>query len=214
MTRAPDEETVETEGHTIGWARWYDAFVHVATLGRARKIREKTISLAGVGSGEDVLDVGCGTGDLTMLARKRSGSAGRITGIDPSSEMIRVARNKATRKSLEIEYLVVAAEALPFDDSTFDLVLSSFMMHHLPEALRSEMLAEARRVLRPGGRLLVVDIKRSERNQIHFTPLSFLHRRMHRGAQDLSPLLEAAGFQSVEAGDLGFGPVGFVRGSV
>jgi ubiquinone/menaquinone biosynthesis C-methylase UbiE len=214
MTKMADEKPVETAGHTIEWARWYDAFVHIATLGRARKIREKTISLAGVAPGEDVLDVGCGPGDLTMLARKWSGSAGRISGIDPSSEMIRVARSKAGRKALEIEYVVAAAEALPFDDSTFDQVLSSFMMHHLPEALRGQVLAEVHRVLRPGGRLLVVDLKRPTGHQSHFAPLSFLHRRMQHGVEDLSPMLQAAGFTSVEAGDVGFGPVSFVRGVV
>ncbi len=203
-----------TAGHTINWARSYDILVTIMTLGRARAMRAATADLARITPGDAVLDVGCGTGDLTMVARARAGVAGTAHGIDASPAMIAAARRKAARAGCEIDYRVAAVEALPFPDAAVDVVVSSLMMHHLPDGLKHQALTEMRRVLKPGGRLLVVDLKRPANRSGHVALPLLVHRQTRGGARDLPALLEAAGFTAVEAGEIGFGPLGFVRGWV
>ena len=209
-----DEATPVTAGRTIGWARQYDAVVAILTLGRARAMRAATVALARIAPGEAVLDVGCGTGDLTMAAHARAGAAGRVQGIDAAPAMIAGARRKAARAGYTIDYRVAVVEALPFPDATVDVVVSSLMMHHLPNDLKRGGLAEIRRVLKPGGRLLVVDLKRPTGQGSHLTLPRLVRHRMRSGVQDLPALVEAAGFSGVESGETGFRPLGFVRGWV
>jgi len=90
--------------------------VAILTLGRARVIRTATAKLARIAPGESVLDVGRGTGDVTMAAHARAGAAGRVRGIDAAPAMIAVARRKAARTGQTIDYRVAAIEALPFPE--------------------------------------------------------------------------------------------------
>ena len=134
--------------------------VAILTLGRSQAIWRTTIALARLAPGATVFDVGCGTGDLTMRAKTRVGTAGQVYGVDAAREMIALARRKAARAGRAIDYQVASIEALPFAAATFDVVLSSLMMHHLPGELKRQGLVEIRRVLKPGGQLLVLDAKR------------------------------------------------------
>ena len=203
-----------TRGHLIHWARFYDRCVFLCTLGRAGAMREEAADLAAIRPGESVLEVGCGTGELTRRARERAGSAAVVCGIDPSAEMIGVARAKSARAGLGIDYRIAAIEALPFADASFDVVLSSMMMHHLPEDLKPLGLAEVRRVLKPGGRLLIVDMKRLSGRLAWCSLPLIMHHGMTHGVQDLVPVVAAAGFASVESGDTRFRSLGFVSGRV
>ncbi|RPI24460.1 MAG: hypothetical protein EHM70_21270, partial [Chloroflexota bacterium] len=72
----PAAETAHTHGLTIGWAKHYDLVVGLLSLGRERRLREATLDLAQVQPGDHVLDVGCGTGSLTLYAKKRTGASG------------------------------------------------------------------------------------------------------------------------------------------
>ncbi len=149
-----------------------------------------------------------------MVAQARAGAAGRVYGIDAAPAMIAVARRKAARAGRAIDYQVAAVEALPFPDATFDVVVSSLMMHHLPDDLKGRGLAEIRRVLKPGGRLLVVDAKRPAGRLGRVALALLVRHQMRSGVQDLPPLMEAAGFTAVEAGETGFRALGFARGWV
>src|SRR5215216_6202878 len=154
------ESSARTEGRLIRWASFYDGLVNVMTLGYIRRLRMLTVDNALLQSGENILDVGCGTGAVTIPAKLRVGKNGGAAGIDPSAEMIAVARRKANRAGLEIDFRIGVIESLPFPDGTFDAVTSSLMMHHLPEHLRVKGLAETFRVLKPGGRILIAEMKR------------------------------------------------------
>lgn len=208
------EAAPATSGHVLHQARYYDAMAAIVTLGRAGKIRARTAALARIAHGEAVLDVGCGTGELTRVVATRAlaGGAGQVHGIDASPEMIVVARQKAARAGLGIDFRVAVVEALPFADSTFDAVVSSLMMHHLPDDLKGPALAEIRRVLKPGGRLMVVDFKRPAGRLGHIAARLSGHRHGASDTQDLRALLQAAGFTAVETGEIGFRPLGFTRG--
>jgi len=129
------EQPAQTEGRLIRWAPYYDLAVTITTLGQARRLGHMTVDQALIKPDDSVLDVGCGTGEVTLLA-KTSARDGKVYGIDPAPEMIAVARKKAARKGLEIDFRVGVIESLPFGDDSIDLVTSSLMMHHLPDELK------------------------------------------------------------------------------
>ena len=208
------ESPVQTEGRLVPWASFYDVTVNLMTLGLVRRLRTLTVDQALLKPGEKVLDVGCGTGGVTIPAKLRVGKNGEAAGIDPAPEMIAIARRKANRAGLEIDFRVGVIESLPFPDGTFDAVTSSLMMHHLPEHLRVKGLAEIRRVLKPGGRLLIAEIMRPSGLvlQRFFTSLVLHHgRRIQFGVEDLPELLKEARFEEIQQLDDQFLRIGFVR---
>jgi len=200
----PHSHAVTTTGHTIHWARYYDLTVNLLTLGQGKKLRVWTIETAHIQTGESVLDVGCGTGDLTLAAKRAVGSSGRVFGIDASPEMIAVAQDKTAREKLEIEYRLEPIERLSFADNSMDVVLSSLMMHHLPDELKRAGLDEIYRVLKPGGRILILDFRRPVGQWEHMLAHVMFHSGMRHGVQDYPALLQAAGFVNA----------GFVNGSL
>ena len=207
------ESPAQTEGRRIRWASFYDGVVNILTLGQARRLRTLTVDHALLKPGEKVLDVGCGTGGVTIPAKLRAGKTGEVAGIDPAPEMIAVARRKASRARLEIDFRVGVIESLPYPDETFDAVTSSMMMHHLPEHLQVKGLAEIRRVLKPGGRLLIADMMRPSTSfRKRFTSLVLRHgHAMQFGIEDLQELLQDAGFEEIKQLDDHFLVIGFVR---
>ena len=128
----------------------YDAMNRAMTAGLDRRWRAETAA-AVVREGDDVLDVCCGTGDLALAAAE---AGGRVTAIDFSAPML----ERARRKSADIAWVEGDALALPFADGSFDAVTIGFGLRNLAEADRG--LAELRRVLRPGGRLGILEITR------------------------------------------------------
>lgn len=181
-------------------AKYYDVLVALLTLGRERKFRDQLAALVNLAPGETVLDVGCGTGSLALAAKRRVGERGAVTGVDPSSEMIDRARRKSAKGGLDVRFEVAGGESLPFSDKSFDVVLSTLMMHHLPRALRERCALEMHRVLRLGGRVLVVDFEKPVKGG---SILSRLHRRGHVPLRDIVELLDRAGLRIVESGSVG-----------
>jgi len=208
-----DEHIPKTRGRTIGWASHYDACTWLLSLGKEPAIRDLTLDLAGVKPGEMVLDVGCGTGSLTIAAKARVGSSGEVHGIDAAPEMIQVARRKAAQQGVEVDFRVGLIEDIPFPDHEFDLVLSSLMLHHLPEDLKRTGLAEIHRVLKPGGRFLAVDLELpTHRLLADLARLLSGHQTVQSNLQALVPMVEATGFREVEAGRTQFRVLSFLRG--
>lgn len=154
-----NEPIPHTRGKLLEWlAPGYDW--GCPKIGFGLTFRSTTLRYAGLKAGEHVLDVGCGTGVLTRLAAEVVGPTGVVIGIDPGPRMIAIANNNAAQEKSIAEFRLAAIENLPFEDNGFDCVLSSFMVHHLPPDIKIKGLAEVYRVLKPGGRLLAVDINR------------------------------------------------------
>ena len=99
-----------------------------------------------------------------------------------------------------VTFRQAVAEALPFPDSTFDAVLSTVMLHHLPRKARQQCVGEIRRVLKPGGRVLVVDFASSEKQG---SLIGHFHRHGHVELRDIITLLSDEGLATTESGAVG-----------
>ncbi len=136
----------------------YEAWAR-ATESRARR---RVLELAGVRPGEDVLEVASGTGvQLARLAGANRG--GRTVGVEISDGMLAQARRRIERALPAVELLKASALELPFEGESFDLLVNSYMLDLLPRDDIPRALAEFRRVLRPGGRLVLSNMTKGER---------------------------------------------------
>ena len=197
-------------GATLHSARFYDWLASAYTLGREGHLRTRTLDVAGVAAGQAVLDVGCGTGTLALAAKRRVGTQGSVRGIDASEEMIDRARGKSARHGLSVTFEVGTAQSLPFPDAAFDVVLCSLAMHHFPEDARAGALAEMRRVLKPGGRALIVEFSRGRGVWALLHPVALLHARTSpRILDQAEAMMKRAGFATVSTGPLGFAGMGY-----
>jgi ubiquinone/menaquinone biosynthesis C-methylase UbiE len=167
----------------------------VALLMRNEATRGRLVAEAEIAPGHRVLDLGCGTGSLTVLIHARHPGAA-ITAIDPDPLALARAEAKAKRAKAEVRFERAFGNALPFADASFDRVLSSLVLHHLTREVRIQTLAEARRVLAPGGSLHVLDfgpprsrLQRALGSVVHHGPLLDDHR-----AGRIPEQMRAAGF--------------------
>ena len=163
----PDPEDVRAVFDRLAPA--YDRFNLLASLGMHSRWRRRTVG--GIRPGQSVLDIGCGTGDLALAAWERTGGAGRVTGVDFVDSMLELARAKAAREGAGgVSFARGSADALPFPDGEFDVVVSAFVLRSLA-AVRSAAVAEIRRVLKPGGVACILELTR---------PAPALLRMLHR----------------------------------
>ena len=206
---AADGSLLNTTGRVLHWALRYDLLVWFVSLGREGRFREKSLDVAKLKPGDSVLDVGCGTGTLAIAAKKRVGPEGQVRGIDASPEMIARAKKKARRAGFEVLLQEGLAEAQPFLDREFDVVLCTVMLHHLPRKPRQQCASEIRRVLKPSGRVLAVDFAGGTR-QTTWLPKHFHGRHGRVALQDLIALFTDSGLRLIENGPLGFGDMHYV----
>lgn len=161
------------------------------------------IAQAELFDGAQVLEIGCGTGNLTSRAHRAHPGAA-LTGVDPDSRALDRARRK-TRNSNTVRIERGYAQALTQADQTFDRVLSSMMLHHLDHDVKAAAISEAFRVLRPGGSVHIVDVVGH-------------HMGVTNDADTIIELLRSSGFEATGATELGsrrlrfVGPVEFYRG--
>jgi ubiquinone/menaquinone biosynthesis C-methylase UbiE len=195
QTAAPN-----TTGLILHRAFGYDLLVRLLSLGGERTYRERTLDLAALKTGESVLDVGCGTGTLAIAAKRHVGSAGKVYGIDASPEMIARARKKAKKAAGDVVFENAFVESLPFPDATFDVVLSTTMLHHLPDKARRQCLREVRRVLKPAGRFLAVDFGGPVNERRSW--VARLHRHGRIDLSRLTPLVSEAGMKIMQSGPM------------
>jgi ubiquinone/menaquinone biosynthesis C-methylase UbiE len=143
-------------GGEITRPRGYELFVNVALLGQRARIWDRLVALSGAGPSDRVLDVGCGTGYFARRISPRIEPGGTVVGIDPSRPMLDYASRHAPANCT---FLAAGAERLPFEEASFDVVVSSLAFHHFPVDRRAEAVREMFRVLRPGGRLFIADFR-------------------------------------------------------
>ncbi|MBM4382621.1 MAG: methyltransferase domain-containing protein [Deltaproteobacteria bacterium] len=135
--------------------RFYDPLIALSL--RERKLKTRLIEQARIAAGHDVLDVGCGTGTLALLAKQLVPGA-RVTGLDGDPAVLAIARRKLARAGVDVTLVHGLANDSPvFEPASFDRVLTSLMLHHLTHDQRRSALAAMRRCLRPGGELHVLD---------------------------------------------------------
>ena len=190
-----------TTGATIHWASQYDLMSRLLGMGVDRPNSKMVIELAKVKPGDKVLDVGCGTGSLTLTAQSYAGPGGKVYGIDAAPEMIEVAREKASRLGPQVVFKVGLIEQLAFPETIFDVVISRLAIHHLPNDLKPKGFAEILRVLKPGGHLLIADF-RPPANPIlnHLASALVGSHMMQTDILRLPPMLASTGFVEVSSG--------------
>lgn len=207
MNDVPKVAALETRSRVIHWAFWYDVMLKVRSLGREQRVREKFLDLAKVGPGQSILDAGCGTGTMAIAARRRVDAAGNVCAVDASPEMIARARQKAARQGADIHFETALLEALPFPDAKFDVVTTSFVLHHFPADLLQRCLAELRRVLKPNGRLVAFDFAGGGHHGL-FVRHNHPHSTFSLSA--ITPALNEAGLVVRERGAAGFAGAVFI----
>jgi demethylmenaquinone methyltransferase / 2-methoxy-6-polyprenyl-1,4-benzoquinol methylase len=142
----------------------YDPLNSAMTAGLHHEWRERAVDVARVGPGSDALDLCCGTGDLTLALRERIGPDGRVVGSDFSEQMLDLARKKSGDRGLPAEFGWADALDLPYADKSFDAVTCGFGARNLADL--DKALSEMARVLRPGGRLVILEITRPQREPL------------------------------------------------
>lgn len=153
-----DQPDVRTKGKVISRLAWITDFIeNLMFLGRLEQVWQRLIGKAALSRGERVVDVGCGTGKVPVVVADRVLPGGEVVGIDASAEMIAMSRKRAAAAGVEVAFHRAVMEDLPFPDDHFDVVLSCQVLHHVPRDVKVQALSEMRRVLRPGGRLLLCD---------------------------------------------------------
>ncbi len=196
-----------------GWSRFYDIVVKALFFGREGKFRRTILDEAQLAPGESVLDVGCGTGTLALAAKERAGASSTVHGIDATPGMIGIARRKAAKTSVNVEFQVGLIEEIPFPDETFSLVLSSLMLHHLPVELQKTGLEEIGRVLKADGRFVAVDFAGGSHSLVgHLFPF-LSHGHDNGNAGGLVGLLKSGPFGNVAALPTSYKQFTFARAS-
>ena len=162
--RDSDEFASQVRGMFDRIAGVYDVMNSAMTAGLHHQWRQRAVDRAEVGPGSDALDVCCGTGDLALELRRRIGPDGRVVGCDFSEPMLELARRKSGEQSLPVEVGWADALDLPYGDASFDAVTIGFGARNLADLERG--LTEMTRVIRPGGRLVILEITRPTREPL------------------------------------------------
>ena len=205
----------------------YDLMNDVLSFGLHRAWKAYTVALADVQPGDKVLDVAGGTGDLAVAFAARVGDSGRVVLTDINEAMLRTGRDRLLDSGQVLSTAVCDAESLPFANGSFDLVSVAFGLRNMTH--KEAALADMARVLRPGGRLLVLEFStpaaplRKAYDLYSFRLMPFLGKwvagdadsyrylaesiRMHPDQSTLKTMLKAAGFGHVDVHNLAGGIV-------
>lgn len=197
-----------TKGLVLHKAFLYDLLLWFLSRGKEGEMREKALRLARLSAGEKALDIGCGTGTLAIAAKHHVGARGMVCGVDASPQMLARAVKKGRKAGVDVDFRNAAVEALPFPDSQFDVVLSTLMLHHLPGKVREECALEIRRVLKPGGRVLIIDFGPPEPQRKSI--IDHFHHHGHASLPSLVDLVKRAGMEIAESGAVGISNLNYV----
>jgi ubiquinone/menaquinone biosynthesis C-methylase UbiE len=191
-------EDVELKNEMEKMVDSYDSYMRKITFGREDALRSMTVELAQIKAGDSVLEVGCGTGTLTLAAKRKTGPSGNVSGIDLIPGMIQRSRQKAAETGADIEFELGSIEAIPFPDNSFDVVMCSFMIFHMSEEVRRKGIAEIHRVLKPQGQLMVLDLALPANPVSRAAAKAFLGFMLKHDLKELVPVMRVSGFQEAE----------------
>jgi len=228
----PEEKARRVAGVFDSVAGSYDVMNDLMSFGLHRLWKVFAVERTGVRPGERVLDVAAGSGDLAAALARRSGSTGEVWLTDINRSMLTVGRDRLLDAGYALPAVQCDAERLPFRDDYFDCVTVGFGLRNMTHKDRA--LAEMYRVLRGGGRLVVLEFSRIWQplaalyDQYSFRVLPWLGKvvakdadsyrylaesiRMHPGQEELKTLMEQSGFEDVEYWNLSAGAVAVHRG--
>ena len=201
MHNTPKTKGPETTGAAIHWASEYDLFTSIFGLGVNRPNSRTVVELAKIKPGDKVLDVGCGTGNLTLTAKNAAGVSGAVYGIDAAPEMIEVAKKKAQHAHADVTFEIGLVEKIPFPDAFFDVTINRLMVHHLPDDLKRQAFAEIFRVLKPGGHLLIADFNPPTNPILNHIMTALVGPGMMQvNVRKLLPMVAEAGYVDISTG--------------
>jgi demethylmenaquinone methyltransferase/2-methoxy-6-polyprenyl-1,4-benzoquinol methylase len=205
----------------------YDLMNDLMSMGLHRAWKAYTVLVANVQPGQQVLDIAGGTGDLALSFANKVGATGRVVHTDINEAMLRSGRDRLLDGGVSLPTMVCDAEKLPFADNHFDLVSVAFGLRNMTH--KDLALAEMNRVLKPGGKLLVLEFSKVPRpmakayDWYSFKVLPRLGQmvagdadsyrylaesiRMHPGQEELKALMKKAGFGHVDYHNLTGGVV-------
>ena len=205
----------------------YDVMNDLMSMGLHRAWKAYTVLVANVREGQQVLDIAGGTGDLALAFAPKVGSSGRVVHTDINEAMLREGRNRLLDAGVNLPTLVCDAEHLPFADASFDLVTVAFGLRNMTH--KEDALREMNRVLRPGGKLLVLEFSKVAKplekiyDWYSFKVLPRLGKlvanddssyqylaesiRMHPGQEELKAMMLKGGFGHVDYHNLTGGVV-------
>jgi demethylmenaquinone methyltransferase/2-methoxy-6-polyprenyl-1,4-benzoquinol methylase len=195
----------------------YDLITVLLSYGQDQRWKRRLIALAAVGPDDRVLDLACGTGDLSFLAAARAKS---VAGVDVTHRMLQLARQRAVHERGNVVFVTGDMQALPFAGSRFDLVTTGYGLRNVPDI--EAAIREIHRALASGGRLLSLDFNRPGNPLVRGAYLAYLtivgstlgillhgdpdtYRyipesiRQYPGADGVARLLERGGFADVRA---------------
>ncbi len=209
-----DTSGPQTSGATLHRTTQYDLCAALMGTGVNRPNSRMIVEMAQIKPGDRVLDVGCGTGSLTLTAKIYAGASGSVCGIDASPEMIAAARKKAKRGGIQAVFDVGLIEQIPYPEASFDVVISRLVIHHLPDDLKRRGVAEILRVLKPGGLVFLADFKPPSNPILTHILLALVghHRMLQANVSGLVPLLAETGFSEVACGPTRSAFLAFVSG--
>ena len=205
----------------------YDVMNDLMSGGLHRAWKAYTVMVANLKEGDKALDIAGGTGDLALAFAKKVGASGEVVHTDINEAMLRVGRDRLIDKGVALPTLVCDAEALPFPDNHFDLVSVAFGLRNMTH--KDLALKEMNRVLRPGGKLLVLEFSKVAKplekvyDWYSFNILPAMGRliagdaesyrylaesiRMHPDQATLKAMMKTAGFGHVDVHNLTGGVV-------
>ena len=164
------------QSYVLHRPRLYDWLVRAHTFGDEGKFRREILQVSPLRPGETVLDVGCGTGSLLIEAARLLGSGSVLYGVEPSREMLAHASRKARQHIPETNFVQGSADQIPFPDASFDVVFCTMVLHHLPAAMQIAAIREMSRVVRPGGRLVIVDMQQPRTIAAKLSIVTLFHK--------------------------------------